>query len=279
MKSKNTRILLTAIVVLGGVCIFIAQDLHTKRSADVDVAPGTVMIQASPHRNKESKEASGAPAERRESAGYDVPAGRSDVDSLEVPKLFEQLASLSPGDAAIALGRRLGNAITPANTPQYVEALLSTDHPGVERAALTALSRTADSQTLIALVGRYGRTEPERRGRILQILENAANPVAFAGLTYVVDTDKSEKRSPLLVHALNGLANLGTAEATSYLIQQVATDNETFAYMALERVRDMQSREMIRSAAAGNKDSEGITPEQRQTLSRIADKPSAGNEG
>ena len=191
-------------------------------------------------------------------------------DAVATAQAFAQLAALSPGSEAIALGRRLEAAITPQNTTAYLDALLQTDHPGVERAAHAALARTADSSTLLALVSRYGSTPAERRGRILQVLENAQNPAATTGLIQTVAQDTSEKRSPILVSAMNGLAGLSTPDSVSYLLQQVATDNETFALMALERVQTPQGREMIRAAASRNKDSERIAPEHLAALSRIA---------
>lgn len=181
-----------------------------------------------------------------------------------------QLAAMPPGDTAIALGRSIEAAITPQNTAAFIEALLTTGHPAVERTAHAALARTADSETLAALVHRYGTTPGERRGRILQILDNVQNPAATEGLIQIVANDTGEKRSPLLVCAMNGLANLSTVESVSYLIGQVATDNETFAFMALERVRTDRAREMIRAASTGNKDSIGIAPEHLAVLARIA---------
>lgn len=202
------------------------------------------------------------------SAKKPVPAV-AEADSLAIRQGLDQLAKLPAGEQAIALGQKLENAITPRNAAVFVGALLTADHPAVERTAHGALSRMADSETILSLVRRYGSTPEDRRGRVLQVLENARNPAATSGLIEVVSSDTSEKRSPLLVSAMNGLAGIATTESVGFLIRQVATVNETFALMALERVNTEQGREMIRAAAAGNKDSEGIAPELLAALGRI----------
>ena len=196
-----------------------------------------------------------------------TPAGESPAS---ITQSLGRLAAMPPGDAAIALGQDIEAALTPQNAIAFIEALLTTGHPAVERTAHSALAHSADSETLTALVNRYGSTPEERRGRILQILDHVENPAATESLIQTVANDTSEKRSPLLVCAMNGLANLSTVESVSYLIGQVATDNEAFAFMALERVRTDQAREMIRAASTGNKDSVGIAPEHLAVLARIA---------
>ena len=193
----------------------------------------------------------------------------AEADSLAIQQGLEQLAKLPAGEQAIALGQKLENSITSRNAAVFVDALLTTDHPAVERTAHGALSSAADSETILAMVRRYGGTPEERRGRVLQVLDNARNPAATSGLIEVVNSDTSEKRSPLLVSAMNGLAGIASTESVGFLIRQVATVNETFALMALERVNTDQGREMIRAAAAGNKDSEGIPPELLAALGRI----------
>ena len=190
--------------------------------------------------------------------------------SPQVNALFHQLPTLPAGDAAIAIAQQLEAGITEHNRSTYVDQLLRTDHPGVERATLAALSRSADSATITSLVSQYGSTAPERRGRILQVLENAQNPAATEALIETVAMDQSEKRSPILVSAMNGLANIGSVDSVSALLHQVTTDNETFAYMALERVRSEQGREMIRSAAQGSKDAPNLRSDQVVVLTRIA---------
>jgi hypothetical protein len=186
-------------------------------------------------------------------------------------KEFETLRELPSGDAAIALSRQLESAITKANMGGYVQALLTSDNTTVERVALSALARAADSSTLIELASYYGALAPERRGRILSVLEAAENPEAAAGLAAIIAADTSEKRSPLMVSALYGMANAGTMDTVQYLLGQLATDNFEYAVMALERVKSPQGVELIRSAAQGSKDVEQVPVDHLRTLQRIAE--------
>ncbi|MEP7294844.1 MAG: hypothetical protein ABI702_01555 [Burkholderiales bacterium] len=184
---------------------------------------------------------------------------------------FDRLRDLAPGDAAIALGRQLEAAITPDNAAGYVQALLKADNAAVERSAIAALARSADSALMIGLAGEYSAMPPEHRGRVLQILEGAANPAATDGLIGIVAADTSEKRSPLVMSAMYGIANIGTMAGVQYLLGQVSPGNADFALMALERVRTPQGIEMIRAAAEGSKDADAIAPAFRPALRRIAD--------
>jgi hypothetical protein len=183
---------------------------------------------------------------------------------------IDQLASLPPGDDAIAQGRQLAAAATPATAPAFREALLSTTNPAVERIAIAALARTADSALVQALANDYGELPAEQRGRVLQVLEGAANPAALEGLSQIVAADTSEKRSPLVMSALYGIASLGTMESVDYLLRQSATDAGDYALMAMERVHTRQGVELIRAAAAGSKGHEQLTPSLRSNLNRIA---------
>jgi hypothetical protein len=183
---------------------------------------------------------------------------------------ISQLAGLTPGDDAIALGRQLVASATPATAPAFREALLRTTNPAVERVSIAALARTADSALVQALANDYGELPAEQRGRVLQVLEGAANPAALDGLSRIVAADTSEKRSPLVMSALYGIASLGTMESVDYLLRQSATDGADHALMAMERVRTRQGVELIRAAAAGSKGHEQFTPSLRSNLSRIA---------
>jgi hypothetical protein len=187
-----------------------------------------------------------------------------------VARQIDQLASLPPGDAAITLARQLETAVTPQTAPAFRDALLRATHPGVERVAISALARAADSELMIALAGDYGTLPPEARGRILQVLEAAGNPAALDGLTQIVAADTSEKRSPLVMSALYGIAHLGTMDSVGYLLSQTTTDSVDYALMALERVPTRQGVEMIRAAAAGSRGYEQISPSMRANLQRVA---------
>jgi hypothetical protein len=184
---------------------------------------------------------------------------------------FDRLRDLPPGDAAIELGRQIEAAITADNAPGYVQVLLKTDHPAVERSAIAALARAADSSVMLALAGQYDAVAPESRGRILQVLEGAANPAAVEGLAGIYAADISEKRSPMVMSALYGLANIGTMESVQYLLSQVSPGNAEYALLAMERVRTTQGIEMIRAAAEGSKDADAIAPSFRPALRRIAE--------
>lgn len=190
--------------------------------------------------------------------------------SAAVRRSFDALAALPSGESAIALGRELEEALTPTNAAAFVAALLATDSRAVERTAHAALARTAGAEVIAALVSVYGATPAERRGRILEVLEDVQNAAATETLVKTVEGETNEKRSPLLVSAMRGLANLSTSESVGYLLRQVATDNEVFALAALERARTAQAREMIRAASLGNKDSIGLAPEILAALARIA---------
>lgn len=183
--------------------------------------------------------------------------------------LFSQIAAIPAGAEAIALSQQLEAGITTQNAGQYVSALLSTDHPGVERAAHAALARTADSASITLLAQSYGQIPEERRGRVLQVLEQAQNPAAYEGLVQTVQADTSEKRSPILVSAMLGLANVGTRDAVGYLLTQMNGANEFFATQALGRVNHAEGLALMEAAAAGNKDGEALGEHGRQTLQGI----------
>lgn len=187
-----------------------------------------------------------------------------------VARQIDQLAGLPPGDAAITLARQLETSVTPQTAPAFRDALLRATHPGVERVAISALARAADSELMVALAGDYGTLPPEARGRILQVLEAAGNPAALDGLTQIVAADTSEKRSPLVMSALYGIAHLGTMDSVGYLLRQTSTDSVDYALMALERVPTRQGVEMIRAAAAGSRGYEQISPSMRANLQRVA---------
>lgn len=183
---------------------------------------------------------------------------------------FQRLAAMPAGDAAIELGQQIEASITPQNMPAYVETLLSTNHPGAERAALTALARAGDGQAMQALAAAYGRTPPEHRGRILQALEGARDPSALPGLLAVVSADRGEKRSPVTMSALYGVAGIGTMDSVDALLRRMTAGSEDYVLMALERVQTPQGIAMIRAAAQGAKGSEHIDPALRPALLRIA---------
>ena len=203
------------------------------------------------------------------SGGAAVPAlGPQAIAALQD---FQRLSNLPAGEASIELTRQLEAGISADNMAGYVEALLHTKHPAVERAAISALGRAADSAAIQALAAAYGSIPAEDRGRILQVLESSANPAALPGLLSVAQADSGEKRSPLAVSALQGMANLGTMEGVDQLLRLVGMPaHEDFALLALERVRTQQGVAMIRAAAQGAKGSEAIPAALRPALVRIA---------
>jgi hypothetical protein len=183
---------------------------------------------------------------------------------------LDRLTALPPGDQAIAVGQHLAATATPAQAPAFLEALLRTTDPAVERVAIAALVRTADSAVVQDLAGAYGTLPAEQRGRVLQVLEGVSHPAALDGLTRVIAADTGERRSPVTMSALYGVASVGTMDSVDYLLQQTRTDNLDLALMAMERVRTRQGVELIRAAAAGSKGHEQLDPSLRPHLGRIA---------
>ena len=199
-----------------------------------------------------------------------VQAATLSPPALSALKALDQLRSLPPSDAAIELGRQLEAGITPENAAGYVQALLQTQSPAVERAALSALARTANSEVMRDLASAYGTVPAAHRGRILQVLEAASSPDALQGLVGIATADTSEKRSPVVVSALAGIANIGNMESVEYLLSQVTPSNGDYALMALKRVKSAQGIEMIRAAGAGSKDADNIPADYLPVLLRIA---------
>lgn len=187
-----------------------------------------------------------------------------------VVQQFDRLRSMVPGDTAITLGRQLEAGMTPENAAGYVQALVQADNPAVERSAMAALARSADSEQILALAGEYSALPPDNRGRILQTLESLANPAAVDGLTSIAAADNTEKRSALVMSAMYGMANIGSMESVQYLLGQLVPGKADLALMALERVHTKQGIEIIRSAGEGSKDADGILPAYRPALTRIA---------
>ena len=188
----------------------------------------------------------------------------------DMARELDRLTALPPGDQAIAVGQHLAATATPAQAPAFLEALLRTTDPAVERVAIAALVRTADSAVVQDLAGAYGTLPAEQRGRVLQVLEGVSHPAALDGLTRVIAADTGERRSPVTMSALYGVASVGTMDSVDYLLRQTRTDNLDLALMAMERVRTRQGVELIRAAAAGSKGHEQIDPSLRPHLSRIA---------
>jgi hypothetical protein len=202
------------------------------------------------------------------------PGGAAATREFEaITRSFETLAGLPSGDPAIEFGHRLEAAISPENAVAYVDALLSTDSPVVERVAHAALARAGDRASFEELLRRHSGTSLARRGRILALFEDVRTTAAVETLVSAIEADTSEKRSPLLVSAMRGLASVATPESIAYLIGQLSTPNEAFAWIALEAVRTPQGRELIRAAARGNKDSAGLPADRLANLARIADEP------
>lgn len=191
--------------------------------------------------------------------------------AAEAARQLDRLGALPPGDDAIALGRQLAEGATPGSAPAFRDALLQTRNPAIERVAIAALARTADSAIVQDLARAYGQLPQEQRGRVLQVLEGAGNPAALQGLAAIVEADTSEKHSPLTMSALYGMASLGTVDSVDYLLRQTTTqDTVDLALMALERVRTRQAVAQIRAAAAGSKGLETLSPSMRGNLVRIA---------
>lgn len=210
-----------------------------------------------------------APPAAHDRTRAEIPAA-APLSATAVETQLAQLAALPPGDEAIALGRQLSASATSDHAAPWRDALLRTTHPAVERVAIAALARTADSAMVHDLARAYPNLPAEQRGRVLRVLEAADNPAALEGLVRTVATDRGERRSALAVSALYGMASLGTVAAIDHLLQQAATDDVDFALMALERVRTRQAVEQIRAAAAGSKDHTQLSASVRGHLRRIA---------
>jgi hypothetical protein len=192
------------------------------------------------------------------------------VAAQDMAREIDRLSALPPGDQAIAVGQHLAASATPAQAPAFLEALLRTTDPAIERVAIAALARTADSTVVQDMARAYGELPAEHRGRVLQVLEGVSHPAVLDGLTRIVASDTGERRSPVTVSALYGAANVGTMDSIDYLLRQTGTDNIDFAMMALERVRTRQGVELIRAAARGSKDHADLSPGVRQNLDRLA---------
>ena len=188
----------------------------------------------------------------------------------EMAREIDRLGALPQGDQAIAIGQQLAATATPAQAPAFLDALLKTSDPAIERVAIAALLRTADGAVVQALAQAYGDLPAEHRGRVLQVLEGVSHPAALDGLTRVIASDTGERRSPVTMSALYGVASVGTMDSVDYLLRQTATDNIDLAMMAMERVRTRQGVEMIRAAANGSKDHPDLSPSVRQNLGRLA---------
>ncbi|MBP8270693.1 MAG: hypothetical protein KAX42_02365 [Sphaerotilus sp.] len=257
--------------------VWLWQNTDTAPAPDIALLPGSSPAHGStsPRANPVTDTAAGLsdlPGDRpdtaRVSAATSAPLSAA---ALGMVRQIDRLSALPPGDDAITLGQQLVASATPANAPAFRDALLRTSSPAIERVAIAALARTADSAVMQDLARAYGDLPAEQRGRVLQVLEGAANPAALEGLTRIVEADTSEKRSPLTMSALYGLASLGTMDSVDYLLRQTTTDTIDHALMAMERVRTRQGVELIRAAAAGSsKDHAQLSPSLRGHLGRIA---------
>ncbi len=264
------RPLLLAIAVLAGAGVYrlnagppdAAPQAHAPAAAPADHAHEG----AAAHSHGEHDHGGAAPAPVAVKRAP-VPLNPQAVAAVQA---FARLRDMPAGDAAIELGQQLEAGITADNIAGYVQALLTTQNRSVERAATAALARAADGAVMQELAAEYGALAPEQRGRILQVLEGAANPAAWQGLASIAASDTGEKRSPVAMSALSGVANIGTMEAVQYLLDQLTPGNADFALMALRRVHSPQGIEMIRAAAQGSKDASGLTPGFRDALRQLS---------
>lgn len=273
MKRKTLVIALAAVAL--GATLLLRGQSGLVSNAETQVNPAVLANQSALRERLFSKYvASLQDAASQPLPPHTLPSWMSVVlnaPAQALTKDFERLGKLPSGEAAITLGQQIEAAITADNAGGYIRALLSTEHPAVERAAISALARAADSRTMLELAGYYGAMEPERRGRILSVLEAAANPAATPGLAAIIAADTDEKRSPLMMSAMYGIANTGTVESVQYLLGLLSTENGEYAVMALERVHSALGVEMIRAAAAGNKDVTPAADNFQGALRRIAD--------
>jgi hypothetical protein len=273
----NWKIALVAAAAgLAGTYLYVADEAQAPAiSSAAGVAAPTADVPA-PQQGTET------PHEHRSGQGqahdHDAPAKPMprvnlplNAPSSAVVQRFDRLRGMVPGDAAIATSRQLEAGMTQENAAGYVQALVNADNPAVERAAMSALARSANSEQILALAGEYGAMPPDRRGRILQTLESVANPAAADGLTGIVAADHTEKRSALVMSAMYGIANIGNMDSVNYLLGQLSPGKADLALMALERVHTKQGIEIIRAAGEGSsKDAGGILPVYRAALTGIA---------
>jgi hypothetical protein len=281
VAMKRPRVGLVLVLVAAAVVAAVVAALMATRSAGE--APGWQAAQREPSAGPAAAGSTAAPAADTAAAGFALgpptapPAGAADltVRSLQAQAAeaaFERLRGTAPGDEAIALAQQIEAGYSAEAAPAYVTALLTTDHPAVERAAIAALARGGDGALMRALADQYGAVPESRRGRILQVLESARQPSALDALVLIVAGDTSEKRSPVYQSALVGAASIGNLASVQYLLRQVATPGRAdHALMALARVESRQGVEVIRAAANGSKDAQGISPDLRQALRRIAE--------
>ncbi len=241
--------------------------------------PGVVLAHGAPTPKSAPAPASGtgaaagptsAPDTGRDAARAPAPSGAVTDEARAALGDFERLRSMPAGDAAIELSRGIEDAYTAGKAQTYMQALLSTEHDEVERAAAGALTRQGDADAMRKLADRYGQSNELQRGRILQVLEQASNPQALEGLADIVAADTSERRSAITMSAMVGIANIGTMESVTYLLEQVGAGNHDFALEALQRVGSAQGVEIIRAAAEGSKDAASVPSAFRPALARIA---------
>lgn len=277
MSWKNSLPVVAAIAaaVVGGSAMYISQNGQAGKQASpgASALPSTTAVAAAPNTTGAASPVAAGTAGATPGAGPTrvATAPALTTAALATVQQMQRLTQLPAGDAAIALAQQLEAGITPENTAGYVHTLFSATSPAAERAAIAALARSGDSGVMRTLADAYGSLAPEQRGRVLQVLENAANPAALQGLTEIFAADRSEKRSALVMSALVGVAHIGTMDSVQYLLSQVTPANADYAFTALDRVSSAQGLEVIKGAAAGSKDAAGIPARYLPALKRLAE--------
>jgi HEAT repeat protein len=172
--------------------------------------------------------------------------------------LLDTVAETEDGSYKEELGRRIAGIANHDSWPLLLDTMTQTDDATIARAALSSLSRMADTPVLDEIIARYetATTEAEME-QLARLVRNIQSSQATDALLSLAGDVKSTPQDSLQHAAIQALAKVGDTQSVSYLLQRLeaSTPGEGMdVYSAITQINSPQAQSQLLYAAAGNKE-------------------------
>jgi hypothetical protein len=172
--------------------------------------------------------------------------------------LLDTVAQTEDGQYKEELGRRIAGIANHDSWPLLLDTLTQIDDATISRAALTSLSRMADTPVLDEIIARYetAATEAEME-QLARLVRNIQSSQATDALLSLAGDVKSVPQDSLQQAAIEALARVGDTASVSYLLQRLeaSTPGEGMdLYNTIAQINSPQAQSQLLYAAAGNKE-------------------------
>lgn len=172
--------------------------------------------------------------------------------------LLDTVAETEDGSYKEELGRKIAGIANHDSWPLLLDTMAQTDDATIARAALSSLSRMADTPVLDEIIARYetATTEAEME-QLAQLVRNIQSPQATDALLSLAGDVTSTPQDSLQHAAIQALARVGDTQSVSYLLQRLeaSTPGEGMdVYSAITQINSPQAQSQLLYAAAGNKE-------------------------